>query len=197
MDAGRERKESGKLVDRVNPLQGTNSSSLFSRGNTLPIVALPFGMAHWTLQSNAAQQPWFFRPEDNRIEGLRCTHQLSPWLSDYGFRYFFAFYGVAGDRSWGKGLVVSTHGSDGQATPPCCYSLWLQHAPSAHGTVRMTFNESGPAGLMIDLPGEDAEFHAEPASGVVSALTRANAGGVSQGVCHLLCSPVRNENRDI
>jgi len=55
----------------------------FSRGNTLPIRTMPFGMAHWTLQSRALS-PWMFQPGDRRIQGFRCTHQLSPWLSDYG-----------------------------------------------------------------------------------------------------------------
>jgi len=32
------------LLALVNPMQGTNSSIPFSRGNPLPIIALPFGM---------------------------------------------------------------------------------------------------------------------------------------------------------
>jgi predicted alpha-1,2-mannosidase len=67
----------------VNVLQGTASITAFSRGNTLPIAALPFGMAHWTIASNN-NTPWMFDPGSRRIEGFRCTHQLSPWLSDYG-----------------------------------------------------------------------------------------------------------------
>ena len=71
------------LVSLVNVLQGTDSTYYFSRGNTLPIAGLPFGMAHWTLQSRSGS-PWMFQPADRRIQGFRCTHQLSPWLSDYG-----------------------------------------------------------------------------------------------------------------
>ena len=70
-------------VDWVNILQGTASTQEFSRGNTLPIAALPFGMAHWTLQSHE-DTPWMFQPGVRRVQGFRCTHQLSPWLSDYG-----------------------------------------------------------------------------------------------------------------
>ena len=64
-------------------LQGTRSTYQFSHGNTLPITAVPFGMAHWTLQSTGESR-WFFHPDDRRLEGIRSTHQLSPWLSDYG-----------------------------------------------------------------------------------------------------------------
>ena len=84
---------SSDLVSSVNILQGTNSSMEFSRGNTLPISAHPFGMAHWSLQSQPGGG-WFFNPNDNRIQGLRCTHQLSPWLGDYGYATFMPFTGA-------------------------------------------------------------------------------------------------------
>src|SRR6478736_6750927 len=76
-----------RLVDSVNVLQGTDSTKVFSRGNTLPIAALPFGMAHWTIQSRS-DSPWMFHPADRRIQGFRLTHQLSPWLGDYGYATF-------------------------------------------------------------------------------------------------------------
>src|SRR5262249_40346860 len=80
------------LTAFVNLLQGTDSNYYFSRGNALPIAAMPFGMAHWTLQSRSGT-PWMFQPGDRRIQGFRCTHQLSPWLSDYGHAMFLPFSG--------------------------------------------------------------------------------------------------------
>ena len=56
------------LADLVNPLQGTDSTSLFSRGNTLPIVAVPFAMAHWALQSSN-RNAWLFSAARSAIEG--------------------------------------------------------------------------------------------------------------------------------
>jgi len=53
--------ETERAVDLANVLQGTDSTHAFSRGNTLPIAAVPFGMAHWTLQSEA-RSPWMFQP---------------------------------------------------------------------------------------------------------------------------------------
>src|SRR5580698_4089863 len=85
-------------VDWVNILQGTASTPEFSRGNTLPIAALPFGMAHWTLQSHE-DTPWMFQPGVRRIQGFRCTHQLSPWLSDYGHACFLPFSGEINPES--------------------------------------------------------------------------------------------------
>ena len=75
---GRHEEQARRLADLANPLQGTDSTPVFSRGNTLPIVALPFAMAHWSLQSSDAAG-WFFQPHDVRLQGVRCTHQLSPW----------------------------------------------------------------------------------------------------------------------
>jgi predicted alpha-1,2-mannosidase len=80
------------LVEMINVLQGTQSTPVFSYGNTLPIAATPFGMAHWTVQTQA-NSPWMFQPWSRRTQGFRCTHQLSPWLSDYGFATFLPVLG--------------------------------------------------------------------------------------------------------
>ena len=83
---------SANPVEFVNVLQGTDSTQVFSRGNTLPIASTPFGMAHWTVQTNA-DTPWFFQPWNRRTQGFRCTHQLSPWLYDYGSATFLPVAG--------------------------------------------------------------------------------------------------------
>ncbi len=72
-----------KLLPHVNPLQGTYSHYNFSTGNTLPIMAMPHGMAHWTLQTDDVRG-WFFQPGTPKLQGIRCTHQPSPWMGDYG-----------------------------------------------------------------------------------------------------------------
>jgi predicted alpha-1,2-mannosidase len=79
-------------ADIVNLLQGTRSTPQYSTGNTLPIAALPFGMAHWTFQTSD-KDTWFFHPDLRRTQGIRCTHQLSPWLGDYGHATFLPFRG--------------------------------------------------------------------------------------------------------
>jgi putative alpha-1,2-mannosidase len=79
-------------LELVNVLQGTASTRAFSRGNTLPIAAVPFGMAHCTMQSNASTSR-MFQPGERRFQGFRCTHQLSPWLADYGYAIFLPFCG--------------------------------------------------------------------------------------------------------
>jgi len=67
----------------VNPLQGTDSSYYFSKGITLPLTARPWGTAAWSPQSNEQGLGWFFHPDHRRFQGMRLTHQPSPWIRDY------------------------------------------------------------------------------------------------------------------
>jgi len=174
-----------RLADLANPLQGTDSTSLFSRGNTLPIVALPFAMAHWALQSSD-EDAWFFQPRDERLQGIRCTHQLSPWLADYGFATFLPFNGnpspEAAERASSYRAAKMEIKPYSLALRLMRYRCKLELAPAERCAVmRFTFDESGPAGIFIDLPGEDAEAHFNGDRSLVTALTRYNHGGVPEG----------------
>ena len=171
-----------QLVDWVNPLVGTDSTMLFSRGNTMPIVAVPFGMAHWALQSSCRDN-WFFQPRDQRMQGIRCTHQLAVWLGDYGHATFMPF---SGNPSPDPGARASSYrpkeleiGPHGVKTTLLRYGCTFELAPTERcAAMRFTFKNSGPAGVFIDLPGDDAEVHDDPATGAAFALVRANNGGV-------------------
>ncbi|MBS6196067.1 MAG: GH92 family glycosyl hydrolase [Clostridiales bacterium] len=68
----------------VNILQGTKSVPHFSHGNTLPLTQLPFGMVSFAPQTDSSSERWFFHSDDHRLEGIRLTHQPSPWIGDYG-----------------------------------------------------------------------------------------------------------------
>lgn len=175
----------GRLVDLVNPLQGTESTIVHSRGNTMPIVALPFAMAHWALQSTDVD-PWFFQLRDERLQGICCTHQLSVWLGDYGQATFLPFTGAPSPQpverasSYRPGeLKMEPHAITVRLAR---YRCLLELAPAERCSVmRFTFEESGDAGLFIDLPGKDAEAHYDSQTGVITGLTRENKGGVPAG----------------
>lgn len=72
-----------KYIDSVNIRQGTASKHRFSNGNTLPLVQLPFAMLGFAAQTQNIGG-WFFHPDDRCLEGVRLTHQPSPWIGDYG-----------------------------------------------------------------------------------------------------------------
>jgi predicted alpha-1,2-mannosidase len=173
-------------VDQVNCFQGTNSTRLFSRGNTLPIAAVPFGMAHWTLQTAIASGPWFFHPADQRIEGIRCTHQLSPWLDDYGYATLMPFTGNPSPEPAGRAssyrpseIVFKPHHIKMALLR---YGCVVELVPTERGAMlQFNFDGGDARGLMVDLPGDDAEFHLDRERRVLTGITRKNAGGVPEG----------------
>lgn len=71
-------------LNYVNIKQGTKSEKRFSNGNTLPLVMRPFGMNSFTIQNEKNRDGWFYDPNSRSIEGIRLTHQPSPWMGDYG-----------------------------------------------------------------------------------------------------------------
>lgn len=71
------------LLDYVHITQGTASQQRFSNGNTLPLVQLPFAMNAFVPQTQR-RGPWFYHPYDRSLEGVRLTHQPSPWIRDFG-----------------------------------------------------------------------------------------------------------------
>jgi predicted alpha-1,2-mannosidase len=172
-------------IDWVNLLQGTASTPEFSRGNTLPIAALPFGMAHWTLQSHE-DTPWMFQPGVRRIEGFRCTHQLSPWLSDYGHAAFLPFRGHIVPEAAGR---ASSYAVEQARLSPHSLQLFLlryrvhvELVPTERAAVlTATFEEDesgGMTGLIFDIPSRHGTIDPDPATRSIRFTSTANAGGV-------------------
>ncbi len=72
----------------VNVKHGTDSQRRFSSGNTLPLTALPHAMAAFAPQTNGSRHSWFYHPADRSLEGIRLTHQPSPWVGDFSYLCF-------------------------------------------------------------------------------------------------------------
>ncbi len=72
-----------KYLPYVNVKMGTKSHPRRSYGNTLPLTQMPFGMASFCLQTEV-KRAWFYHPDHEFAEGVRLTHQFSPWIGDYG-----------------------------------------------------------------------------------------------------------------
>jgi len=72
--------------DIVHVLAGTDTISMSanSNGNTLPQIKMPWGFNDWAPQTDGVNGAWWFQRGSNSFEGLRCTHQPSPWIGDYG-----------------------------------------------------------------------------------------------------------------
>ncbi len=73
-----------KYIPYVNIRMGTGSVPRFSHGNTLPYTQLPWAMAGFMPQTDGRAGGWFFHADARAVEGIRLTHQPSPWIGDYG-----------------------------------------------------------------------------------------------------------------
>jgi predicted alpha-1,2-mannosidase len=173
-------------VSLVHLLQGADSTQTFSRGNTLPIAARPFGMAHWTLQSHA-NTPWMFQPGERRIQGFRSTHQLSPWLGDYGHAVFMPFCGVVNPEAAAR--ASSYRPEEATLSPHSLqlrllrYSIDVELIPTERGALLTAhFDNSESAGWILDIPGDHPPTWEpnEERSTILFTSTQ-NQGGVPEG----------------
>lgn len=98
-------------VERVDTRRGTHSGPRFSRGNTIPAVAVPHGFTFVTPATDAADTRWPYRsgihddPPGRRLEALQFSHQPSPWIGDRSVLQLMPFDGRptssrAGRRRW-------------------------------------------------------------------------------------------------
>ena len=87
-------KETADYTSLVNPLMGTESTFELSTGNTYPAIALPWGMNFWTPQTGKNGDGWQYQYTANKIQGIKQTHQPSPWINDYGM---FSIMPVTGE----------------------------------------------------------------------------------------------------
>ncbi|MEZ7594034.1 GH92 family glycosyl hydrolase [Streptococcus sp. 27098_8_76] len=73
------------LLESIDTRFGTASKHAFSRGNTLPYTGVPFGMNYFVPQTSDQEGAWFFDPHLPIFQGIRLTHQPSPWIGDYSW----------------------------------------------------------------------------------------------------------------
>ena len=73
------------ILESIDTRFGTASKHAFSRGNTLPYTGVPFGMNYFVPQTSDQEGSWFFDPNLPIFQGIRLTHQPSPWIGDYSW----------------------------------------------------------------------------------------------------------------
>ena len=73
------------ILESIDTRFGTASKHAFSRGNTLPYTGVPFGMNYFVPQTSDQEGSWFFDPRLPIFQGVRLTHQPSPWIGDYSW----------------------------------------------------------------------------------------------------------------
>ncbi|WP_446215348.1 GH92 family glycosyl hydrolase [Micromonospora sp. IBHARD004] len=81
--------DGSSLTNYVDTRRGTNASGSFSRGNNLPISAMPNGFNFFTPVTNATSNSWEYDYQRNNntanlptLQGLAISHEPSPWMGD-------------------------------------------------------------------------------------------------------------------
>uniref|UniRef100_A0A7S4QCR5 Alpha-1,2-mannosidase n=1 Tax=Alexandrium monilatum TaxID=311494 RepID=A0A7S4QCR5_9DINO len=118
----------------------------FSTGNTLPLIARPWGFNHWSIQTNNGMTSWWFGGSDHEFHWIRLTHQPSPWIGDWAFLNFGPQMGGRVDEPvmffepWGAKIKPYT--LDATLGPD---NMRVQLTPTDHGAVlKVTFPEVNP-----------------------------------------------------
>lgn len=139
----------------VNLLAGSfTDGDRFSTGNTLPLIGRPWGFNHWSPQTKDGGRhtgSWWFKGSDHQFTWLRCTHQPSPWIGDWGWFLFSPIVGHVTRNPvhfWEpRGAVLKPYLLDATVAP---YGIRMELAPTDHGAfLRVTFPSSEASGGII------------------------------------------------
>lgn len=172
-----------ELVTLANPLQGTDSTGGFSHGNTFPAIAVPFPMNVWAPYTQPAKDSFYYQYRQNRIRGIRQTHQPSPWIADYAN---FSLMPVSGKLAVKEDDRASEFRHESEAARPSYYRVRLdtwkataEVTPTERAaSFRFTFEEGGDAYVVLDAFANHSLVEIIPGENKVVGVCRNNNGGV-------------------
>ena len=147
--------QTSSLVDLVNPLMGTDSKFSLSNGNTYQAIATPWGMNFWTPQTAEMGDGWAYKYDDNKIRGIKQTHQPSPWINDYAS---FSLMAVTGDLKYNEDERASWFSHKAEEAKPYYYQTYLadydvtaEITPTERAAVfKFTFPENKSSYIILD-----------------------------------------------
>lgn len=170
-------------VDYVSTLVGTLSKHSLSTGNTYPAIAMPWGMNFWTPQTGKMGDGWQYVYTEDKIRGLKQTHQPSPWINDYGQ---FAIMATTGEPRFGEDERASWFSHKSETATPYYYKVYLadwdvtaEIAPTERAAIiRLTFPETRQANIIVDAFDGGSRVEVDASRKVVTGYTVKNSGGV-------------------
>lgn len=165
----------------VNTKQGSSSVHRFSNGNTLPLVQLPFGMTAFAPQTSD-NICWYYHPSNRSLEGVRLTHQPSPWIADYGA---FVFMPQKKPISVNQGRRWSGYRPEEAELTP--YSMKLRFlrsrcdfelSPSERGAIiKLSFDEDAENYFSVLPVRGEYGYEYDEKSGILTAYTDLKMSG--------------------
>ncbi len=171
------------LFSLVNPLMGTDSTGGFSHGNEYPAIALPFPLNTWAPYTQPQRDSFYYQYSQNKIRGIRQTHQPSPWISDYAM---FSLMPVAGKLVVSDEDRASTFSHENEIVQPSYYSVqldtWKARAevtPTERAArFRFTFNGGDDSYVVLDGFDKGAAVQVIPGENKIIGSVRYRCGDV-------------------
>ncbi|MFG1764695.1 GH92 family glycosyl hydrolase [Micromonospora parva] len=154
--------DGSKLTNYVDTRRGTNSSIGFSRGNNLPITAVPNGFNFFTPVTDATSDSWEYEYHRNNnaanlpmLQGLAISHEPSPWMGDRNQMSVMPVVG-GGALTGQPASRAVTFSHDDEIARPDLYRVTLQNglvaemSPTDHaGIMRFTFPSGQATGSLV------------------------------------------------
>jgi len=178
-------REQSSLVDLVNPLMGTDSKHSLSNGNTYPAIATPWGMNFWTPMTSGMGDGWAYKYNDNKIRGIKQTHQPSPWINDYAA---FSLMALTGQLKFEEEERASWFSHKAETVKPYHYKVYLadydvvaEVAPTERAAhFKFTFPESETSYILLDGFFKGSMVKILPEERKIIGYCRNNSGGVPE-----------------
>lgn len=174
---------SGKRVDLVNPLMGTDSEFALSNGNTYPAIARPWGMNFWTPQTGKMNDGWGYTYDAYKIRGFKQTHQPSPWINDYAA---FSLMPVTGELKYTQDDRASWFSHKTEVARPHYYKVYLadpdvttEFTPTERAvSFRFTFPQNDQSYIVLDAFDGGSMVKIIPEERKIVGYCQNNHGGV-------------------
>lgn len=142
------------LSDYVNILRGTNDEPNFSRGLTVPIVAMPNGFNFWTPATNSASNKVYTYQNTDSFRYMQVSHEPSYWVGDRGTWQFMINTSKNSNTTddFGLGTLKSSFSHENEVAKAHYYKIafdgdagdaansQMELTPTSHGAVvRFTY----------------------------------------------------------
>jgi predicted alpha-1,2-mannosidase len=173
------------IYQLANPLQGTDSKRSFSHGNEYPAIALPFPMNTWAPYTQPQSDSFYYQYNQDKIRGIRQTHQPSAWIADYAN---FSLMPVSGKLAVTENDRASTFSHKNEIAQPSYYKVHLdtwdataEVTPTLRAArFRFTFDKPGDPYVVLDVfeSKKLSSVKIIPSENKIIGIARNNHGGV-------------------
>lgn len=167
-------------TDYVNTLRGSNSGGGYSRGNTFPATAAPFGFNFWTPMTDANSTSWIYDYTRSSIQAFTISHMPSPWMGD---RQTFQVMPETGSLVVDRASRAAAFSHANEIARAHSYSVKFNNgiqteiAPTDHAASwRFTFPSTSSYLLFDTVDGLNSSITIDRANGVVSGYVDHSSG---------------------